>query len=67
MTNLKRRYAAFRITGEIAQCHYDVLLLVRIRVTHVSVPRNLFLPALCLENQVLVKWQRVVEKRIPVH
>ena len=48
MTDLKRRYAAFRITGEIAHFHCNVLLLVRIRVTHVLFPHNLFLPVLCL-------------------
>ena len=67
MTDLKRRYVAFRITGEIAQFDYILLLLVRIRVTHVSVPRNLFLPALCPEYKVFVMWQRAVDKCIPVH
>ena len=58
MTDLKRRYAASRITWEIAQFHCNVLLLVRIRVTHVLFPHNLFLPVLCLESQVFVMWQK---------
>lgn len=64
MTVLKRRYAASRITGEIAQFHCNVLLLVRIRVTHVLFPHNLFLPVLCLRYQVFVMWQVVTDGRL---
>ena len=64
MTDLKRRYAASRITWEIAQFHYILLLLVRIRVTHVLFPHNLFLPVLCLEYQVFVMWQIVADGRL---
>ena len=60
VTNPKRRYAAFRITGEIAHFDYLLLLLVRIQLTHVSLPRNLYLPLLYLEYQVFVIWQRAV-------
>ena len=57
MTDLKRRYGAFRITGEIAQYHHVFLLLVRIGSTHVLFPHNLFLQVLCPEYQLFVMWQ----------